>query len=292
LKSPVNTNNLGIENSISSTTFINPYRYGFNGKEKDDEVSGAGNEYDYGFRIYNPRLGRFLSVDPLFKGYANLTTYQFSSNNPIKFIDLDGLEATEKKDNSGKTVVKPKRAYEIYEEKNGKVDIFGKEKKNPKKTGVAGKLDKFDIEVPKLNTTKPTEGVAKEDEPKERAIEFDRTTPSGATEDGFKQAFVPKDGTSTGVFEVSFEGGKDLTTGEPAPYTLEIGILNSDGSVKSSTSINVTESGKTEMEYELGEGEQLYMSTKSDPSKMKRGTITITGKTTEPEPPKSEEKEE
>ncbi len=59
------------------------YRYGFNGKEQDDDVSGNGNQYDYGFRIYNPRLGKFLSVDPLFKSYAELTPYQFASNRPI-----------------------------------------------------------------------------------------------------------------------------------------------------------------------------------------------------------------
>jgi RHS repeat-associated protein len=69
------------------------YRYGFNGKENDNEVSGSGNQYDYGFRIYNPRLGRFLSTDPLFKSYPELTPYQFASNTPIKAIDLDGLEA-------------------------------------------------------------------------------------------------------------------------------------------------------------------------------------------------------
>lgn len=69
------------------------YRYGFNGKEKDDEVSGKGNQYDYGFRIYNPKLGRFLSKDPLFRNYAMLTPYQFASNTPIQAIDLDGLEA-------------------------------------------------------------------------------------------------------------------------------------------------------------------------------------------------------
>jgi hypothetical protein len=43
-------------------------------------------------RIYNPRLGRFLSVDPIFKKYPELTPYQFASNSPILFIDLDGLE--------------------------------------------------------------------------------------------------------------------------------------------------------------------------------------------------------
>ena len=68
------------------------YRFGFNGKEKDDETYGDGNEYDYGFRIYNPRLGRFLSVDPLTKSYPMLTPYQFASNRPIDGFDLDGLE--------------------------------------------------------------------------------------------------------------------------------------------------------------------------------------------------------
>ena len=48
--------------------------------------------YDYGFRIYDPRAARFLSVDPLTKGYPMLTPYQFASNRPIDGIDLDGLE--------------------------------------------------------------------------------------------------------------------------------------------------------------------------------------------------------
>jgi RHS repeat-associated protein len=68
------------------------YRYGFNGKENDNEVKGEGNQQDYGMRIYDPRLGRFLSVDPLTKSYAMLTPYQFASNSPIAGIDLDGME--------------------------------------------------------------------------------------------------------------------------------------------------------------------------------------------------------
>jgi len=35
------------------------YRYGFNGKENDNEVKGEGNEQDYGMRIYDPRVGNF-----------------------------------------------------------------------------------------------------------------------------------------------------------------------------------------------------------------------------------------
>lgn len=68
------------------------YRYGFNGKEKDNEVKGTGNRQDYGARIYDDRLGRFLSVDPIAKDYPELTPYQFASNRPIDGIDLDGLE--------------------------------------------------------------------------------------------------------------------------------------------------------------------------------------------------------
>ena len=68
------------------------YRYGFNGKEMDNEVSGSGNQYDYGFRIYSSRLGRFLSVDPMYKSFPMLTPYQFASNNPLFYIDYDGLE--------------------------------------------------------------------------------------------------------------------------------------------------------------------------------------------------------
>lgn len=67
----------------------NTYRYGFNGKENDNETSTQ----DYGMRIYNPRLGRFLSVDPLTAKFSMLTPYQFASNTPIQAIDLDGLEA-------------------------------------------------------------------------------------------------------------------------------------------------------------------------------------------------------
>jgi RHS repeat-associated protein len=68
------------------------YRYGFNGKENDNEIKGEGNQQDYGMRIYDPRLGRFLSVDPLTKDYPWYTPYQFAGNKPVWCIDLDGLE--------------------------------------------------------------------------------------------------------------------------------------------------------------------------------------------------------
>ncbi len=70
------------------------YRYGFNGMEKDANGEfGSQLIQDYGFRMYNPAIGKFLSVDPLTQSYPELPPYQFASNTPVWAIDLDGLEA-------------------------------------------------------------------------------------------------------------------------------------------------------------------------------------------------------
>lgn len=71
---------------------LGAYRYGFNGKENDNEVKGEGNQQDYGMRVYDPRIGKFLSVDPLMKDYPWNSTYAFAENDVIRSIDLDGLE--------------------------------------------------------------------------------------------------------------------------------------------------------------------------------------------------------
>ncbi len=76
----------------SPSTSSGLYRYGFNGKENDNEVKGEGNQQDYGMRIYDPRLGRFLSVDPLSKMYPWYSPYHFAGNKPIEAIDLNGTE--------------------------------------------------------------------------------------------------------------------------------------------------------------------------------------------------------
>lgn len=66
--------------------------YGFNGQEKDDEVSGAGNEYTTFFRPYDPRLGRWKIVDSKTSNSKLIgwSPYHFSFNNPNYFIDSDG----------------------------------------------------------------------------------------------------------------------------------------------------------------------------------------------------------
>jgi RHS repeat-associated protein len=76
---------------------VGGYRYGFNGKENDNEIKGEGNQQDYGMRIYDPRIGRFLSMDPLAGKYPWYTPYQFAGNSPIGFIDRDGEEPWKRK---------------------------------------------------------------------------------------------------------------------------------------------------------------------------------------------------
>jgi len=98
---------------------VGGYRYGFNGKENDNEVKGEGNQQDYGMRVYDPRLGRFLSVDPIAPKYPELTPFQFASNSPVIGIDQDGLElenanAANKVARYGVDALKIKRVDEGY----------------------------------------------------------------------------------------------------------------------------------------------------------------------------------
>jgi RHS repeat-associated protein len=73
----------------SSTAF---YRYGFQGKEGDSEVKGEGNSYDFGARMYDPRIGRWFSRDPIEKKRAGINPYHFVYNSPIMMADPDGKD--------------------------------------------------------------------------------------------------------------------------------------------------------------------------------------------------------
>jgi RHS repeat-associated protein len=66
------------------------YRYGFNGKENDKDISEGGQ--DYGMRIYDGRIGKFLSVDPLSREYPWNSSYAYAENDVIRSIDIDGME--------------------------------------------------------------------------------------------------------------------------------------------------------------------------------------------------------
>jgi RHS repeat-associated protein len=72
------------------------YRYGFQGQEKDDEIRGGeGNSINYTFRMHDPRVGRFLSIDPLFREYPHNSTYAFQENKLGLGTELEGRELQE-----------------------------------------------------------------------------------------------------------------------------------------------------------------------------------------------------
>lgn len=62
----------------------------YNDKELFDD--GDLNWYDYGFRNYDPQIGRFMQLDPLTDDYPELTPYQYAGCEPVANVDLDGLE--------------------------------------------------------------------------------------------------------------------------------------------------------------------------------------------------------
>ncbi len=66
------------------------YCFSFNGMEKDNEVKGDGKQYTTLHRIYDPCLGRWLSIDPETKEFPDETPYNNNQNNPIVNTDPNG----------------------------------------------------------------------------------------------------------------------------------------------------------------------------------------------------------
>jgi len=76
-------------------------KYLYNGKEKQTEGYDKDNDgivdvsldwYDYGARFYDPQIGRWHSVDPMTELHPNLTPYHYCANNPIKYVDPNGMD--------------------------------------------------------------------------------------------------------------------------------------------------------------------------------------------------------
>ncbi len=84
------------------------YRFGFNGMEKDNDTYGEGNALDFGARIYDSRLGRWLSLDRLMSKYPFVNPYNGMLNSPLQYKDINGEDiilTIMGNDNKAKTAV-------------------------------------------------------------------------------------------------------------------------------------------------------------------------------------------
>lgn len=97
---PFGLKHKGYNNVVTSTNPAQNYKY--NGKELNEELGL--NWYDYGSRNYQPDLGRWFNPDPLAEKYYPMSPYNYTANNPIRFVDYDGEDFGIEIDHKNKTI--------------------------------------------------------------------------------------------------------------------------------------------------------------------------------------------
>src|SRR5690606_16642792 len=91
------TRNAYTKTNIASASYLTcsedsvGYRYGFNSMPKENELYGSeGSAYDFGARIYDSRLGRWMATDALANINPGSSPFRYAKNSPLLYLDEGG----------------------------------------------------------------------------------------------------------------------------------------------------------------------------------------------------------